>query len=426
MNLSQLPPGVQQTLIKYRILDAETRDLVQVDLKKSRNAQGTVLGKGPIMSEDALSRIIDADITPNKEWLDWMLFQAGGGKEARRKSEQAIEQLKERFIDERVRGFRDGKGTYHDPVSEQDARARWQQAEARFREVLMVGDQDMEEKLHVFGYHRNWPGAHRLYERVSTAVNKFLKLRKKAIAMNKFYEKEGQDEKQINLDQKAYETIESVEAANKKIERFYASREARQDVRYDTVYDDDYLRIIVPITYAAAVEFGNNNWQWANKKNFEDRLEGSSANSWNDPWTRMTGQDKKVPVYIMFKVPMPSWVAYKDSRFNRYSFNSLALMLDHDKLKNLNPETVPLYDEENKQHVNLANMRQAVADEATRVYNPEEEEFPVHRGAPVYKDLAEADAVLQHLDAGLDALKDWAKKFDTKRVVSDYLKGTDK
>lgn len=425
MNLSELPPEVLKTLIKYRLVDPKTRDLVQVDLKKSRNSQGTVLGRGPIMDGSALAQIIKADTTPNKEWLDWMLFQAGGGKEARRKSEQAIEQLKERFIDERVRGFRDGQGTYHDAVPEKEARERWQAAEARFREVLMVGDQDMEEKLHVFGYHRHWPGAHRLYERVTQAVNTFLKLRKKAIAMNKFYEKEGQTEKMINLDQKAYETIESVEAANKKIERFYASREARQDIRYNTVYDDDYVRVIVPLTYAAAVEYGNSNWQWSNRKNFEDRLEGTGQ-SWNDPWTRMTGQDKKVPVYVMFKVPMPSWVAYSNSRFNRYSFNNLALMLDAEKLKNFNPDSVPLYDEENKQHTSLEAMRQAVSDEATRVYNRDDEEFPMHRGAPVYKDVAEANAVLQHLDAALDALKAWAKDFDPKNIVSDYMKGLDK
>ena len=425
MNLSELPPEVQKILAKYRIMDPKSRDLVQVDLKKSRNAQGSVLGKGPIMAEDALKRIVAADITPNKEWLDWMLFQAGGGKEARRKSEQAIEQLKERFIDERVRGFRDGQGTYHDPVPETEAKTRWQQAETRFREVLMVGDQDMEEKLHVFGYHRNWPGAHRLYERVTGAVNKFLKLRKKAIAMNKFYEKEGQTDKMVNLDQKAYETIEAVEAANKKIERFYASREARQDIRYDTVYDDDFVRVIVPLTYAAAVEYGFQSWQWANKKSFEDRLEGSGQ-AWNDPWTRTTGQDKKVLVYVMFKVPMPSWVAYANNRFNRYSFNNVVLMLDADKMKNMNPETVPLYDEENKQHTNLSNMRQAIKDEATRVYNPDDEEFPMHRGGPVYKDVAEAEEVVRHLDASLDALKAWAKKFAPKSIVSDYRQGIDK
>jgi hypothetical protein len=69
-----------------------------------------------------------------------------------------------------VRGFRDQSGTFHDPVSEVDAKARWERNRDRFVEVLTIGDQDMLEKLQVFGFHRNWPGPGGVYERAVNTV----------------------------------------------------------------------------------------------------------------------------------------------------------------------------------------------------------------------------------------------------------------
>lgn len=440
-----LPPEFLSVLRKYRIISknkvkktvrGKTTEKIEdgytlVNLKKARSAENQTLGEGPIIALDALQRIVAAAMEANKagsftgegmaeRWLDWMLFNMGGGKEAKNRSKQAVEQVKERFVDERVRGHRDSKGVMHAPITQEEAVARWEASKDRFSEVLFVGDQDMVDKLQVFGYYRNWPGQGRIYANGTEAVTRFLRLVRKTKLVNKFFEQQNQNDKVISFLPESYASIDSLNQASARVERFFASRRARQDVRVEMIYDDDYITALCPLTYAAAVKYGWDAWQWANRGTFEERLEGK-GNEWNDPWTRE--MKTSVFVYLMFKVPMPSWVAYDDNEFRRHTLQNLAVVIPREDLKAINPDTVKLYDEENKSTLTFEQIEQNIRDEAVREYNPEEEEFPIHRGPRVYQNNEEAEEVVAHLNACLEAIATWAARFNPNKVVVKYLGG---
>lgn len=65
---------LQELKQKYR-LDAE------VNLY-AKGTNGLPLGRGPLMDEVVFNKFAELDATRSKKYLDWMLFQAGGGQEA--------------------------------------------------------------------------------------------------------------------------------------------------------------------------------------------------------------------------------------------------------------------------------------------------------------------------------------------------------
>ena len=103
-------------LKKYRIIysagetikrGGAARTLEQDEIRTSRLKQpiGKPLGEGPIMDPDVIDKLLKADHSPDKHWLDWIFFQAGGGEKAQQMREAALQQIKDRFIDERANGF---------------------------------------------------------------------------------------------------------------------------------------------------------------------------------------------------------------------------------------------------------------------------------------------------------------------------------
>jgi hypothetical protein len=74
-------PKVDATakLVKKYRLDARVRVL-------TLGVDGQPLGYGPMMDREAFNKFADLDHSPDKRYLDWMLFQAGGGKSAIDKS----------------------------------------------------------------------------------------------------------------------------------------------------------------------------------------------------------------------------------------------------------------------------------------------------------------------------------------------------
>jgi hypothetical protein len=435
-----LPPAIQATLRKYFIITTKpvrlpTGEVVpqenwrEVKINKTMDKKGRPLGVGPIIDPEVINRFLKVDTTPNKDWFDWMLLQAGGGDTDLKRSAKLIEKIKIRFLDERVHGYRTPEREYA-PVSEEKALAMWKNEERNFKESLMIGDQDLVNSHKIFGYWRHWPGKDRIYEKVALAVGNFLKLSRKIAQMNNFMRKHGNSEGTVSTRPKDYESVADLESATRRVERFYASRAARNDIRVapgvngeKTVYSDDYVTVIVPLTYAAAVRYGWPSWAWSDPQKFENGLEGN-VHSFNDPWRRATGQEQNLFVFIQFNVPMPAWVTMSDTKFSRHTLHNLAMVVPHADLKNFNPDTIPLYDEENNKNTSLGIIKQRIRDEAKRPeqYNPqEEEEYPIYRGPRAYNNPDEAEEVVRHLDAAMDAVKHWASTFDPKSVVSDYM-----
>jgi len=404
-------------LKKYRIMNPDG-SLRTVDLRQPTQAGGNPPGPGPLVSPDAVNRLLKADTTPDKSWLDWLFFQAGGGQKAKEATADALRQIRDRFIDERTNGWTHPEtGKYQPPVPREQAESRWVAAEPKFRDVLAVCDQDAVKRLRTFGYFRDWPGNANIYQNVVAAIASYLKFYPKLKQMNKEMSREGSEALPETPDQ--IPTWERMGEIAKKVERYFASKKARGDIREETVYDDDVLTALAPLTYAAAVKYGYDMWPWASRKGFEAALSGETTDwRFRDEWKGHT-QRGSIFVYLTFKVPVPAWVTRRDGNWELKDLTDLALELSKDNMRQ-NPDAWVVFDQENRNTLTIGQVKEMIMAEPKRV-DPTDEESPIKRGANVYKDEAEAQHVVNSLDRATSAVKRWAAKFDPKKIKSDVL-----
>ena len=388
---------------------------------------GRPLGEGPLLNPDAIDKLLSADTTPDKKWLDWIFFQAGGGEKSQQMREAALQQIKDRFIDERVNGFQHPDTHEYVPqVSRQDAETRWADAEAKFKDILKVCDQDSVTKLNTFGFFRQWPGNNRIYENVVAALTRYLKFYKKVLQMNKEVAREGGAPSATEPEE--IKTWEEMNKISNRVERYFASKIARDDIRLsghptrkdNLIYDDDYVTVLVPLTWAAAVRYGYPGWAWANRETFDDVL-SNDGNDFRNEWKKSTSRGG-VYVYITFNSPVPIWVSRAGNTFRQYELTNLALELNNDALKKLgNVYALRVWDEENRNSLTIGDVKQMIRAEPTRK-DPQDEEIPVTRGRNVYSTAEEAEEVVRHLDAALAAVVEWAKSFDAATIKQDAMK----
>ena len=407
---------VLKVLREFRLVD---------DAGNLRNVRIKEGGVGPLLAPDVIERFVKADSTPDKVWLRWIFFQAAGGAKAREASGRALEQMKQRFVDERVNGFQNPEsGEVYQPVPRAKAEARWGKVEPGFKQLLVAADQDTLVKLGVFGYYRNWPGGtHRTYETVVNTVERFLKFFKKIQQVNKELVREGKEALATTPDE--IDTVEKMAEVTKKTERYIASRTARQDVRLakwqneDWIYNDDYVTAIAPLTYAAAVKYGYDAWPWADRDKFDQALSNEHGYG-SDAWKSSTSRGK-VYVYIRFNRPVPRWVARKGGKFEVMQLTNLALELDAGQMKSWDLGNIPVYDEEGRNTMRINDVREWIKAEPTRAPDPQDEEMPIKRGPNVYKTQQEADEMLEHFDAALQEIAKWAATFDPAKIKQDAM-----
>ena len=377
------------------------------------------MGRGPLLEQAAVNKLLAADTTPDKKWLAWIFDQAAGGEKGKQASLRALEQIKKRFVDERVSGFQHPQSKeYYSGVPRQNAEARWEKAKHKFAEIVDVADQDSVEKLGVYGFFRAWPGQAQIYAKVEKAITAFLKLYPKLLQMNKELRRESREE--LPSEPSQISSIEQMEQITKKVDRYFASKVARDDIRVDVIYDDDYITALAPLTYAAAVKYGHDDWAWANRAKFDEVLTGETRSYSTDQWKANTTQGK-VYVYLMFKVPVPSWISRKSSQFERRRLTNLALEMSRDALKRADPDQIVLWDEENLNTKRLGDIKRMILSEPTREPDPQDEEIPIKRGPNVYKSEEEAQQVVWHLEKAVEAVIKWARSFNSKRIKSDAL-----
>jgi len=404
-------------LKKYRIMNPDG-SLRSVELRQPTNAGGAVPGPGPLVAPDAVNRLLKADTTPDKHWLDWIFFQAGGGQKAKEATADALRQIRDRFVDERVNGWTHPEsGKYQPPVPREQAEQRWAAAEPKFRDVLAVCDQDAVKRLRTFGFFRDWPGNANIYQNVVAAATSYLKFFPKLQTMNKEIVRDGGEPLPETPD--SVPTWERMGEVAKKVERYFASKKARTDIREQTIYDDDVLTALAPLTYAAAVKYGYDLWPWASRKGFDAVLAGESGDwRFRDEWKGRTGKGS-VFVYLTFKVPVPAWVARREGNWELKDLTDLALELDKENSKG-NSDAWVVFDQENRNTLTIAQVKAMILAEPKRV-DPTDDESPIKRGANVYKDDTEAQQVVASLDHALRSIKKWIGKFDQKQVKSDVL-----
>jgi hypothetical protein len=337
--------------------------------------------------------------------------------------------MKDRFIDERSNGWFNKKANRQEPaVGREVAEARWLACEPKFNELMRVCNQDGVAKLNTFGYYRHWPGNDRRYEKVVEAVTKFQSLAKQLLQMNKERAREG-DEPLPSTPEDITDVAE-MDKISAQVTRYFASKQARDDVRLgghpkrkdSMIYNDDYLYAVSPLTWAAAVRYGYDEWAWANREKFDTMLASEGNNDWNNEWKNRSNKGK-VYVYIVFKVPVPVWLTRHQGSFKRLSLTNLALELNAKELKTGlgSPDEWLVWDEENRNTLTIADVKEMILAEPTRV-DQQDAELPIPRGANVYKSDKEAQEVVAHLDMALQAIQEWGAAFDPKTIKADALK----
>lgn len=390
-------------LKKYRVMNPDGT-LRQADLRQPLRPGDQPPGLGPLMSTDAISRLLRADPTPDKRWTDWIFFQAGGGEKAKAATADALRQIHDRFVDERTNGWTHAEtGKYQPPVPRDQAEARWAAAEPKFRDVLAVCDQDTAKRLRVFGYFRDMPGESSRYTNIIEAMNKYMKLYEKLLKMNKQVTREGGEalpDKPENIS-----TWEQMNDIAKKVERFWASKKARSDIRIldeKPIYEDDNITAVMPLTYAAAVRYGYDFWPWANARNFAQVLAGD-VGDWRhrDEWKQRT--ERNIFVYLTFKAPVPAWVTRREGNWEVKDLTDLALEIDKEKALG-NTDDWVVYDQENRNTLTIGDVKLMILAEPTRE-DPTDAESPITRGRNAYKDEAEAQRVVDSLERAVKAVK---------------------
>jgi hypothetical protein len=410
-------PQQEAVLKKYRIM-LQDGTLRMVDLRQPTTAGGYPPGPGPLISTDAINRLLAADTSPNQVWLDWIFFQAGGGINAKEATAEALRQIRDRFIDERTNGWTHPEtGIFQQPVPREQAEARWVAAESRFREVLAVCDQDAAKRLRTFGYFRDWPGDQNRYVTVVDAVKNYLKFYKKLLVMNRELVRSGGEV--LASEPAGIPAVEDMIGITKKVDRYFASKKARTDVRYELIYEDDIIRALAPYTYAAAVHYGYDLWPWASRKSFEQVL-GGEHQDWRfqDVWKQKTSTGSFI-IYLSFKGPVPAWVTRRDGTWEVKDLADLALELNKQHVRD-NTDEWTVYDQENRNTLTVGQIKQMIMDEPTR-QDPAEQETPYGRGPNVYNTAEEAQRVVNSLDRALGSIKKWLAKVDPAKIKSDVL-----
>lgn len=409
-------------LKKYRIMTPEGA-IRNVNLLQPDRAGAEPPGPGPLISPDVIDRLLAADTTPDRRWLDWIFFQAGGGQAAVAMTSEAIVKIRERFIDERVNGWTHPDTGRHLPaVPREQAEQRWVRAEPRFREVLAVGDQDAVKKLRTFGYFRDWPGNANKYASTVEAITNYLRLYPRLQEMNAELDREGLPK--MSETPEAISTWEDMAKIATKVERYFAARKARTDIRIadnKPIYSDDNLTVMAPLTYGAAVRFGHEMWPWANRANFERVLSGEPG-GWQDrdEWKEHTKNDNVI-VYMHFSAPVPAQVIRRGGGWQLFDLVDLALKLNKAVAQN-NPDEWVVYDQENRNILTVAQIKQMILAEPTRVDTEDEMRMPKMRGGNVYATAAEAQAVVKSLDQAVHAVQQWIANFNVKKIRTDVMK----
>lgn len=420
-NTESYPPQVAAVLKKYHILNADGSPRM-VALEKNQHKETANAKKvrqssqqaapspklTPILDPDVITKFASLDTTKNKRLLDWMLFAAGGGENARRASEKVFEQSHQWVVDNRMKGF----GRDHDPdegvedvikpMSKEEAEADWDQnSREEFYVDCFYADEDFaaDPTYPVFGYFQTWPGRDGVYQKVESGVNQFLAIvgNKKLLAdYNKFNAKTPFQTNLWNEDgSPRFKDIDALITACGEFKASFARRRGEQNVQFigrdpenpkggfvrgsDTkLYSDDYVDVFVPATAAASMKTGAPNWCVANKSRWEEYFRTRSKSSLN--WG---GYTERGPfVYWHVKVPV------KDKHLQKIAGHMKASSPDRV------PEAVEFWDIQNNQAIAWHSLRARLQ--------------------------AESPELVQSFEESLKPVQDWMKSYKHGKDVEHY------
>lgn len=237
---------------------------------------GGVLGQK--MDEDCIQRFLDGDPSKTGKYLDWMLYQAGGGisrlerstrqwENGEHKEPALREQLKAVWIADLVKGYLDDFGEKVPPITEAEAEARWPEDEVRLRRLHVFGDEDYVQHG-CFGFYRTWPGRANLYGEIIKLVQRFHRHRAALKAQGK----------STDLSLKNYPNLTDLARVLENI----SAAEVKSIQDYDVVFKSDWLFVGCPYTVGASLRLGIPKWCTSNESGFLAALSGGGKNRWKE------------------------------------------------------------------------------------------------------------------------------------------------
>lgn len=451
-------------LRKYRLIKEDGTPVITKIFTKDENNQP--MGAGPKLAPDVVDKFLRT--TNDPAWLDWLFHQAAGGKPALDEMPRFTEQLKRKYS-ERLTQMQQEKGVPIATIRQnmEDSWAKYIQSNADF---FAVGDEEVAKKG-AYGFFRHWPGpkgtgsSEGLYARLVRVLPEYLK----TLPYIERYNKRAEDHV-LGSTPGQVKDVGDMEEITKKVQRHFAVQKAAKDVRIGgskPVYDDDYLTIIVPLSYAASVKYGYHGWAWANPQAFQSFLANPSPDKWNE------ATQNQVFAYVRFHVPVPSTLVKEPGaeglHMSRRFLTNLALGLPK-AAGSISERDIVVYSEEGGIKTSVDNIRRSMRAEAERKDTPDSPENPIQQGPRVYKtkdefidaylaklgdssdenmDRAEqaweryyneqepdpqdkpylssqkhtiyVEKVIKHFDTAIDTLLKWANKFDWSQVKSNTL-----
>ena len=459
--MSDRPNRVEFVIQKYRL--AETTN---VEAEES----GKRLGLGKIMADETFQHFLDSDPSGNFKYLDWLLFQAGGGQDAMDKSlalwngqgdadpNSLRNQCRADFIEEQVKGFTDDQG-YHAPVKRDVAEQAWTRIEERSKFEFLMGDQDvaLEEG---YGFYRYWPGKNKHYDKIVNAIKLWHMAQPKLLAQNQRYERwqrlkqqapplwtkddeafmrrcqdsappplvdldiyTGWKPKEYSQTGAAYKHMNDLLRVLADVRRMQILR----DIRHEKIYEDERVTAICPLTIGASIKYGIGKWCTCNRTEF-DRSFDARGMTTETNWQRYNRMGPLV--FLSWKVPMPAWLHKVAIHITSANLTRLSGQWnDVNWIDCKNEQTATGYssirerimnehmDREPNQLVRLdmpAAGMESVSDE--RFYR-----WGGRKPGRAWGDQRTSTQVLGSFHAALDAIRRWAPTFDTGRVVLDYV-----
>ena len=442
---------------KYRLAE-----LTRVESEEG----GKKLGEGSIMDDATFQRFMDGDPSGNLKYLDWMIFQAGGGQDAMEKSLQLWQGESESdpnslrnqclmdFVDEQLKGYKDEAGRYHPPVTRDQAARAWKDIEERSRFEFIMGDQDvaMEEG---FGFFRRWPGKNKLYEKIVNSIKLWHMAQPKLLAQNQRHARfmrlqhlpefswtkdeaafmnscrtggpvapavvldiySGWKPKEFSQAGATYKTLRDLTRTLADVRKLQILR----DVRFEKIYEDDRVLVVCPLTIGASIKFGLGKWCVCNRTEFDRSFETNGAEG---NWQRYCKQGPLV--FMNWKVPMPAHL------------HKIALHIHEPKLRTLNGtwgdiNWIDCRNESVATHYSDAMdriMAEGIGGAVKAAHTPgnwssnSDETFYQWGGRKpgrAWFDRAGSQVIEKSMFALLNAVSKWAPTFRPERIVLDYV-----
>lgn len=430
---------VQREVLEKNMLIDETGAPVIVQYKKSLPSRSQYsfigsLGQPRYMdskiSRWAAQRLMRLDPTSNHVWTDWIFTQAGGGESSKGNVDEIVVKLKKGLaLKHATKMAEKGKKMTAAELAA-DFEKRWAEQGDRIVALTRNANEDALEKIATasgvlvasYGFTYDFPGHENRYAKVEDAAKAYFSVYKKAVEMNEILadtdrqlEVGEEPAKPVPLTPDEMDDVDAMVVATRKVRMFFQARSARSDVRVaswkekSVVYDDDIVTVIVPLTYSAAVKYGNDAWPWSNRETFQADVK--SATSTN--WTRMVRNG--LVAYMMIHVPLRTYLHGAHTAKRRSRLNHVALIIQHNDIN--------VYREDGSVCTvdNLLDEihNSAPADHVLPDQEPQAQHGPIVPQSRYPINRETATRVAASVQAALKELDSFVQNFDRSTLVPD-------